>query len=529
MVNKKLQVWLPLLFSIVMIIGMWVGYKLREDTGGVSGFLKNTRSNSIQEIIGLIENKYVDTVAIDSLKEEAINKMLSHLDPHSLYIPPVELQDVTEDLQGNFQGIGVEFQIFGDTVNIVSVIADGPSFKAGAQVGDKIIKVNDTTNVAGIKIKPADIKKLLRGPGGSKVKLTVLRANKPVNLEITRGTIPVPSVDVAYIMEPGKGFIHINKFSETTYEEFMAALEGLQKQNLQELIIDLRGNGGGILQEAVDIADEFLDQDKMIVYTKGTHVPEMEYHCQRDGLFEKGKLTVLVDETSASASEVLSGALQDWDRATIIGRRTFGKGLVQQQFNLSDGGALTLTVERYFTPLGRNIQKPYESDNREAYEEELLTRFHNGEVVHGDTSTPAGPAFKTKGGRTVYGGGGITPDIFVPFDTASQPAPVIQLYIKNTLNNFVYTYYMQNKTYLQTFKTPLDLAKQFTAGEKEWQQLTNFAKRDSIDLASVDSKAKAELLEKFPAQLARQIWRSEGFYEVSNVSDPMIKKALEVK
>ena len=529
MVNKKLQVWLPLLFSIVMMVGMWIGYKLREDTGGVSGFLKNTKSNSIQEILNLIQNKYVDTVAVDSLKEDAINQMLAHLDPHSLYIPPVELQDVTEDLQGNFQGIGVEFQIFSDTVNIVSVIADGPSFKAGAQVGDKIIKVNDTVNVAGVKIKPADIRKMLRGAGGSQVSLTVLRDNKPVKLSITRGTIPVPSVDVSYIMQPGIGFIHINKFSETTYEEFMAALEGLQKQGLKELIIDLRGNGGGILQEAVDIADEFLDNDKMIVYTKGTHVPEMEYHCKRDGLFETGKLTVLVDETSASASEVLSGALQDWDRATIIGRRTFGKGLVQQQFNLSDGGALRLTVARYFTPLGRNIQKPYERNNREAYEDELLTRFHNGEVVHGDTSTPSGPAFKTKGGRTVYGGGGITPDIFVAFDTAAQPQQVVQLYIKNTLNNFVYTYYIQNKDALAAFKTPQELAKGFTAGEKEWQQLSNFAKRDSIDLTSLDSKAKAELLDKFPAQLARQIWRSEGFYEVSNVNDPMIKKALETK
>jgi carboxyl-terminal processing protease len=527
MVNKKLQVWLPLLFAIVMTVGMWIGYKLREDTGGVSGFLNNTRSSSVQEIIGLIQDKYVDTVAVDSLKENAINEMLARLDPHSIYIPARELQDVNEDLQGNFQGIGVEFQIFNDTVNIVNVIADGPSFKAGVQVGDKIVKVNDSVQVASVKIKPADIKKLLRGEGGSKVKLTVLRDNKPTTLIIERGTIPLPSVDVAYMMAPGQGFIHINKFSETTYPEFMQAMEKLQKQNLQELILDLRGNGGGILQEAVDIADEFLDEDKMIVYTKGGHVPPAEYHCKKDGVFEKGKLTVLVDETSASASEILAGALQDWDRAKIIGRRTFGKGLVQQQFNLSDGGALRLTVARYYTPLGRNIQKPYTSNNREAYEDELIQRFHDGEVVHGDTSAPVGPPFQTKGGHIVYGGGGITPDIFVPFDTTSQPDQILQLYIKGTLNNFVYRYYMQNKTALQELKTPVDLYNTFRPGDKEWQQLTTFAKHDSIDLSTLSAKAKNDLLQKFPAQLARQIWRSEGFYEVSNETDPMIKKAKE--
>lgn len=529
MANKKLQVWLPLLFAIVLAVGMGLGYKLREDTGGGTiGFINNSRNSSIQEIQNLIQNKYVDTVSMDTLKEGAIDAMLNHLDPHSLYIPPRELQEVNEDLQGNFQGIGVEFQLFDDTVNIVNVITDGPSFKAGVQVGDKLIKVNDTVKVAGVRIKPNDIKKLLRGQGGSDVDVTVLRDNQMKDITIKRGIIPLPSVDASYMIEPGKGFIHINKFSETTYEEFMKALEDLQKQGLKELIVDLRGNGGGILQEAADIADEFLDGDKMIVYTKGGHVPSMEYYCKRDGLFEKGPLTVLVDETSASASEILSGALQDWDRATIIGRRTFGKGLVQQQFNLSDGGALRLTVARYYTPIGRNIQKPYTNKNRDEYEEELLERFHDGEVVHGDTSTPTGQAYKTKGGRTVYGGGGITPDIFVPFDTTSQPNAVLQLYMKGTLSNFIYTYYIQNRLYLQTFKTPSELASRFHAGEKEWQMLNTFAKKDSIDLSTLSAATKNDMLEKFPAQLARQIWRTEGFYEVNNQTDPMIKKALEV-
>jgi len=524
--SKKLQVWLPLLFAGVMVVGMWLGYQLRENTGGGIGFLTNSKSNSLQEILNLVQNKYVDTVSVDSLKETAIEEMLTHLDPHSIYIPASELQEVNEDMQGNFMGIGVEFQIFSDTVNVVNVIKDGPSFTAGVEIGDKIIKVNDTITIAGKKIKPDDVKKYLRGPGGSSVKITVLRNGALKTLAIERGIIPLLSVDVAYMIDSTTGFIHINKFSETTYPEFMGAMEKLQQNHLEKLVIDLRGNGGGILQQAANIADEFLDNDKMIVYTQGSKVPKSEYRCSRDGVFEKGRLTVLVDETSASASEILSGALQDWDRATIIGRRTFGKGLVQQQFPLTDGGALRLTIARYYTPLGRNIQKPYNKgiDN---YEDELMERFHDGEVVHGDTSVPKGPAFKTKAGHIVYGGGGITPDIFIPFDTTAQPKQVLELYMKGTLNNFVYQYYMQHKAFIQTLKTPLDLYKQFKPAEKEWQQLSAFAMKDTVDLSTVSATAKADLLKRFQSLLARQVWRAEGYYEVNNENDPMIKKAVE--
>jgi carboxyl-terminal processing protease len=527
--SKKLQVWLPLLFALVMTLGMWIGYKLRADTStSTVGFMSNTKSNTMQEIMNLIQNKYVDNVSMDSIKEDGINAMLSHLDPHSIYIPAQELQEVNDDMQGNFTGIGVEFQVFNDTVNIVNVIADGPSFKAGVQVGDKIIKVNDSVSIAGKKIDPDHVKKLLRGQAGTNVNITVLRNGLLERITIKRGMIPIPSVDADYMIAPEVGFIHINKFSETTYQEFMSAMEKLQKSGMQELILDLRGNPGGILQEAADIADEFLDGDKMIVYTHGSKLPDMEYHCKKDGVFEKGKLTVLVDETSASASEILSGALQDWDRATLIGRRTFGKGLVQQQYPLSDGGAVRLTIARYYTPLGRNIQKPYDK-GIEQYEDELTERFHNGEVVHGDTSKPTGPAFKTKAGHIVYGGGGITPDIFIPFDTTSQPDQVLQLYLKGTFNNFVYQYYMQNKTYFQTIKNPIDFYKQYKPGEKEWQQLVEYAmKRDTVNLSKVSASAKSDLLEKFQAMLARQIWRTDGYYEVSNETDPMIKKALEV-
>ena len=526
--SKKLQVWLPLLFAIVMTLGMWIGYKLRADTSTTTvGFMANTRSNTVQEILNLIQNKYVDNIATDSIKEDAITAMLSHLDPHSIYIPARELQEVNEDMHGNFTGIGVEFQIYNDTVNIVNVIADGPSYKAGVQIGDKLIKVNDSVNIAGKKIQPDDVKKLLRGANGSNVNITVMRNSLLERLTIKRGMIPLPSVDAAYMIEPAKGFIHINKFSETTYQEFMSAMERLQKQGMKELILDLRGNPGGILQQAADIADEFLDDNKMIVYTHGSKVPNMEYHCSKDGVFEKGKLTVLVDETSASASEILSGALQDWDRAEIIGRRTFGKGLVQQQYPLSDGGAVRLTVARYYTPLGRNIQKPYDK-GIEQYEDELIERFHNGEVVHGDTSKPTGKAFKTPAGHLVYGGGGITPDIFIPFDTTSQAQAVLELYTKGTFNKFVYEYYVRNKSYFQTMKNPTDLYAQFKPGEKEWEQLAAFASKDTIDLNKVSPSQKKDLLQKFQAMMARQMWRTEGYYEIANATDPMTKKAMEV-
>jgi carboxyl-terminal processing protease len=338
----------------------------------------------------------------------------------------------------------------------------------------------------------------------------------------------VSTIDAAYIIAPQTGYIRINKFGERTYEEFMENLEKLQKQKMSQLILDLRGNGGGLMNEATDIADEFLNDNKLIVYTEGDKYQRNDYTCKRPGLFEKGKLIVLVDETSASASEVLSGALQDWDRATIIGRRTFGKGLVQQGFNLSDGSAVRLTVARYYTPLGRNIQKPYAHKSKEEYQEELITRYHNGEMVAADTSTPQGKPYKTPGGRTVYGGGGITPDVFVGTDTASLSKEAVQLYYKNTLNNFVYQLYVSNPTYWKNITTPSQLVNTFNPGEKEWQQLQQFALTDSVSLAGLPVKEKTDILKRMQYLMARQLWRNEGYFEVANLQDPVVRKALEM-
>lgn len=526
MSSKKLQIWLPALFSLVMVLGMFIGYNLREHSGNVS-FLSSGKKNSVQEVLDLIRNKYVDPVKVDSIGEFAIEELLTHLDPHSIYIPPIHVKAVNDDLSGNFQGIGVEFQVFDDTVNVINVIKNGPSEKAGVMMGDKIIKVNDSIVIAGVKIDADDIRKYLRGEENSKVNITVLRGNTLKKIEITRGNIPVSTIDAAYMIEPTIGFIRINKFGERTYEEFMENLEKLQKEKMQSLILDLRGNGGGLMNEAVDIADEFLSEDKLIVYTEGNKSSRYEYKCKRDGLFEKGKLTILVDETSASASEVLAGALQDWDRATIIGRRTFGKGLVQQQFGLSNGGALRLTVSRYFSPLGRNIQKPYTNKSRKEYEDELLERYSDGELVKGDSMKNVGPSFKTPAGRTVYGGGGITPDIFIAVDSSYLSDEVNTLFRKNTMSKFVYNYYIINQSILNKNKTAKEAINQINILKKDWDDLVYFANRDSLQLRNISLASQDYILKQFKALLVKQIFRNQGYFEAINKTDKAVLKAIE--
>ena len=516
---------MPLLFSIVLIAGMFIGSALRQNVPSSRGIFNSGKRSVLQEVVDLVNMKYVDKVNTDTLTEDAIQAMLAHLDPHSVYIPASNLEEINEDLQGNFEGIGVEFNIINDTVHVTNVLPNGPSDKAGLQVGDKFLLVGDTA-VAGKSISFDKIKNLLRGESGSKVQVTVLRNNKKVQMLITRGTIPLYSVDASYMIDTTTGYIHLSKFSGTTYEEFMKAMEDLEQKGMKKLIFDLRGNGGGILSEATDIVDEFLDDERLIVYTQGEKQEKNEYHCKRPGLFEKGKLILLVDESSASASEVVAGALQDWDRATIIGRRTFGKGLVQEQYDLSDGSALRLTVARYYTPIGRNIQKPY-NKGRAAYNEELAERFENGELVNGDTvSNHTGPAFKTKSGRTVYGGGGITPDIFIPFDTAVFSSNVYVLFDNQLFSKFIYVYYQQNKAYFDQFKNPADFARRYNDTRTAWNSLMSYAAQNAVHVQNIPERDKLEIEKRIKTWLARQIWRMEGYYEVSNADDTAISKAM---
>jgi carboxyl-terminal processing protease len=522
---KRLQVWLPLLFSIVMIVGMIIGFRLRENTNTGSGFFKLAKRTPLQEVMDLINMKYVDRVNTDTLGNKAIEEMLGQLDPHSVYIPASYLQEMNEDLEGNFEGIGVEFQIISDTVHVVNVLPKGPSDVAGLRVGDRFVKVNDSA-VAGRNITTERIKKLLRGPGGSQVQVSMLRQGQLLPFTIKRGTIPIPSLDAAYMIDSATGYIKLNKFAETTYEEFMHSLEELQKNKMRNLVLDLRDNGGGILQEAVQIADEFLDSDKLIVYTEGSKMPKEVYKAKREGLFEKGKLVVLIDEGSASASEVVAGALQDWDRATIIGRRSFGKGLVQEQYQLSDGSGLRLTVSRYFTPAGRSIQKPY-INGRNDYNAEVRERFHNGELLRQDSlKTEKGPVFTTKGGRKVYGGGGIMPDIFVAMDTSQSQKSVAQLYADDAVFIFPYTYYLRHEQELRQYKDAFDFARRFNNFDALWTELLKATRHDSLRLDQVNASERMFLLNRVKALIARQLWRTKGFYQVYNAVDPVVLRAM---
>ena len=527
MSNKKLQVWLPLIFSLVMISGMFFGFKLHQRTGSTQGFFKKDKRSSLQEALDLIRSRYVDSIGVDSLQDDAMQGIMSHLDPHSLYIPATDLGEANEDIIGNFQGIGVEFNIFADTVHVLYVVPQGPSDKAGLQIGDKILKVNDSSIIS--KTLPsAAIRKMIRGEAGTKVKLTVLRNNTTQFFYVTRGTIPLPSLDAYYMIDSTTGYIKLNKFSETTYKEFMRSMEDLQSKGMKGLILDLRGNGGGLVNQAVSIADEFIDNDKLIVYTQGTNTQRREYRASKEGVFEQGKLVVLMDELSASASEIVAGALQDWDRATIVGRRSFGKGLVQEQYDLSDGSAIRLTVARYYTPAGRSIQRPYDK-GKKIYMEELIDRYQNGEMVTADSfHVNKEQMFKTKGGRTVYGGGGIMPDVFVPVDTSIYTRSITQLYLDGRFNNFVYTYYISNMPLWQQYKTPTDFATRYNNTNDAWNKLVVYAMKDSINLNKVPPSDKQAVEERIKAYLARFKWRTQGFYEVANSYDDIVQKAREV-
>jgi len=528
MSKKKLQVWLPLIFSVVMIAGMFFGFKLHQETGGKS-FFSRDKKTSLQETLDLIKDKYVDKIKLDSLQNDAITDVMNHLDPHSVYIPASDVETANEELQGNFEGIGIEFNRFDDTVHILYVIPGGPSDKAGLQIGDKIIKINDSSIVMKGLLND-DIKKLIRGNEGSKVKLTILRGTTIQYKEVVRGTIPLPSLDASYMINATTGYIKLNKFAETTYKEFMSAMESLKKNGMQKLILDLRDNPGGFVTQATNIADEFLDGDKLICYTQGANIAKEEYHAGKEGVFEQGKLVVLIDELTASASEILTGALQDWDRATVIGRRSYGKGLVQGQYELSDGSEIRLTIARYYTPSGRSIQKPYDK-GKKIYDEDLYDRLSHGELYSADSihySKDQKPYKTLIEHRTVYGGGGIVPDIFVGLDTSNLTKSVSLLYLDGRFSNFVYTYYINHLPSFEQYKNPSDFTSHYNGENEVWNQLVSYAAKDSIKLNNVSGNDKLNIENQIKAYLARLKWRSQGYYQVSNSFDPAIQKALEV-
>ena len=526
MEKKKLQVWLPLLMSLSMIAGMYFGFRMRDGMPGKSFFYTEKR-RPIQEVLDIIQNKYVDSADITHLSDSAIAAILRNLDPHSTFIPANDLQLANEDIAGNFFGIGVEFNILNDTVHVVNVLKEGPAFKAAVLAGDRILKANDSM-LSGKKITADRIRKILRGSLGTPVKMTIDRKGKQLELIIKRGIIPLLSVDASYMIDDSIGFMRLNKFTKQTYREFMMGLDVLKKKGMKKLILDLRGNGGGVLEEAVEIADEFLDGDKLITYTEGLHTLKKEYRCRRQGQFETGKLIILADEGTASASEILMGALQDWDRAIIVGRRSFGKGLVQEQFDLANMGALRLTVARYYTPMGRSIQRPYKNGDK-AYFNEISNRYINGGLLSADSvKNDSSKIYTTKGGKKIFAAGGISPDVFIPADTSRLGLTTAKLFFTGLLTDFGYLYFLQNPQIIKTYKTPHDFVKSFNITENDWLYFQQLASRDSVNLSALPAAEKKYLIKSLKASVARQLFRTEGYVEAMNDDDTGLQKAVEI-
>ncbi|MEO1436701.1 MAG: S41 family peptidase, partial [Bacteroidota bacterium] len=520
----RLKVWLPLLFSLTAVIGMVFGFKLKSSSPesvqnhGIRTMSSKGSVGKLEEMLRFIESKYVDDVDRDELIDRAIESILDELDPHSNYISKDQLKSVNESLDGHFDGIGVQIYRLRDTVLIVDVIPDGPSEKAGILVGDKLITVDDSL-VAGNDMDNADIIAMLRGAKGDPVKIGVLRKGETDlrQIEVIRDKIPDNSVDTHYKVDDQTGYIKVSRFSSTTYEEFMIALEGMYDDGIEDLIIDLRGNPGGYLSAATKIADQLFDNARqLIVYTEGRSQRRNEYKSSGRNFFNLDNIAVLVDEGSASASEILAGAIQDWDRGALVGRRTFGKGLVQEQYKLSDGSALRLTVARYYTPSGRSIQKPYDHGEAEEYDHETSDRFLTGELLSRDSiKISDSTEYRTASGRLVFGGGGIIPDHFVPIEEEYD-----NRYFRSALTyipEFVYDYLDHHVNQPNSFETINDFQGRFQVSDDLYDAFEMMIASKDIKGNFEDKREAKELLSHhLKAQFAQYYFKEEGYFYVLN-------------
>jgi len=491
--------------------------------------ISNT-ARKVDALIQMITYAYVDSTDQEKLADDAIRAILKELDPHSVYIPASELREQNEPLIGKFEGIGIQFNIFEDTIMVTQTIGGGPSEKVGIRAGDRIVTI-DGKAVAGVKITNSDVMKKLRGDKGTKVIVEIYRRGEAelLDFEIVRDKIPLYSVEASYMADPKTGFIKISRFADSTVEEFKEALAKLKKQGMQDLILDLSNNHGGYLNRAVELADEFLPANKKIVYTEGKNSPRQEYHSTSIGGFEKGKLTVLIDETSASASEIVSGAIQDWDRGLIIGRRSFAKGLVQKPFPLPDGSAVRLTIARYYTPSGRCIQKPYEEGD-EVYDLDLSNRYKSGELYTADSIKIADTLkFFTNARRTVYGGGGIMPDVFVPLDTMQNSKYHTDLIRKSVLYDFALSYTDNNrKKLLELYPDIRTYRSKFIVDQKMMDNLVAYGAKKEVPKDSAGYETSKELLRhQLKALIARDLWNIDAYWQVINEINPFFLKALE--
>lgn len=492
------------------------------------------QQRKLVQALSAISSMYVDTINDTKIVESSIRGVLKDLDPHSVYTPKDEVQRMREPLEGSFDGIGVQFQILDDTIMVVQTIAGTPAEKVGVLPGDKIIYINDEL-VAGsaAKVQNSDVFKRLRGKKGTEVLVKMKRGRSPelIEFKIIRDKIPIYSVDASYMADSKTGYIKINSFGNTTYDEFTKALTGLKKEGMKDLVLSLQGNGGGFLGTAIQIADEFLPANKLIVYTEGINQPRTDAKATVNGNYEKGRLIVLVDEYSASASEILSGALQDWDRAVIVGVRTFGKGLVQREFSLVDGSMMRLTVARYYTPTGRSIQKSYKNGT-ESYYKELADRYRNGELMHADSiHFPDSLTYKTLvNARTVYGGGGIMPDIFVPVDTTEYSDLHRSMVAKGVISRTAVEYLNSHREELkQTYPAFAKFKKQFETGDDFLKLLLTEAEKEKINYDDVQFNRSKRLIKlQLKALVARDLWNVNEYYQVLDSENESLQKALEI-
>lgn len=522
--NKKFIVLLPLIIAISIVVGITVGNQFSNKK-----YISNN-DRKLNTILNMVSDGYVDTVDVNAIIEQTIPQLLSNLDPHTVYIPAKDLTDVNNELDGSFSGIGVSFFVMNDTVRIVEVLSGGPSEKAGLIAGDKIVSVNDTS-FTGSTVTNQEVFKKLRGKKGSSIKLGIKRnsSNKTLYFDLIRGDIPVNSIDAAYMVEKEVGYIKINKFARTTYDEFLQALVKLKNEGAERYILDLRGNGGGFMEMAILMANEFLPENSLIVYTQGREKKNnQQFWSDGNGSFQEVELAILIDEFSASASEILAGAIQDNDRGIIVGRRSFGKGLVQRQFELTDSSAIRMTVSRYHTPSGRCIQKDYKKGG-EAYNHDIYDRIISGELSNRDSiKIDTTNVFQTVHHRKVYGGGGIIPDIFVPSDTSGITSYYINISNAGLLQKYAYSYAEINR---EDF-AKLDDYKQFLrilpSNNAILNDFVSFASDNGIPARWYYINMSKELIvNQIKALIARDIFGSDAFYPIYNKNDKMIQKTIK--
>ena len=526
---KKSNRFMPLIMAVCVIIGIMIGSFYANHFSGNRLNIINSGSNRLSNLLHLIDDQYVDKVNIDSLVDVAIPQILADLDPHSVYISAKDAQAVADDLKGSFSGVGIEFTIRKDTIHVQNVVKNGPAQRAGILAGDKIVSVDGKPFVGKI-VTNEEAMRRLKGPKDTKVKLGVMRyGQKAVKyFTVTRGDIPQKSITATYMLDKNTGYIKVKSFGETTYPEMLIALAKLSQEGFTNLVIDLRDNTGGYMNSAIQMANEFLPKNKLIVYTIGRKSPRQDFPSDGHGSYQKIPLVVLINEGSASASEIFAGAMQDNDRATIIGRRSFGKGLVQQQLSFPDGSMIRLTIARYYTPSGRCIQKPFTAGDNKDYEEDLLTRYQHGEFFSQDSIKHHGPAYHTSIGRTVYGGGGITPDIFVAEDTLGMTSYYKQAAMSGLILQYAFTYTDNNRPKLNTYKDMMSLSK-YLVSQNTVEQFAAYADHNGLKRRNLMIRKSHKLLERFiNSRIIYNMLDDEAWTEYINADDPTIAKALSV-